>query len=79
MVAPYSWRVASVLVPGSVIRYQGQVETASGKRATTAESTVAYDDTRFAWRQTAEDNVTVFFPTADPQGAQDGSALLDEA
>jgi Peptidase MA superfamily len=79
VVATYSWRVASVLVPGSVIRYQWQVETASGKRATTAESIVAYDDTRFAWRQTAEDNVTVFFPTADPQGAQAGSALLDEA
>jgi hypothetical protein len=79
VVATYSWRVASVLVPGSVVRYQWQVETASGKRATTAESTIAYDDTRFAWRQTADEGVTVFFPTADPQGAQAGTVLLDEA
>ncbi|MDQ3700779.1 MAG: peptidase MA family metallohydrolase [Chloroflexota bacterium] len=75
-VATYNWRVASVLVPGAEVRYQWQVETASGRRSTTAEQTVAYNDTRFTWREARGEGVTVYSPTADPQA---GSALLEEA
>jgi hypothetical protein len=79
--ATYSWRVANVLVPGSEVRYQWLVETAGGQRATSAEQTIAYDDTRFAWHEARDEaqGLTVYFPTSDPQGPQAGAALLDEA
>jgi Peptidase MA superfamily len=79
VVATYSWRVANVLVPGSEVRYQWLVETASGQRGTTAEQKIPYDDTRFSWREASDEGLTVFYPTADPQGSQAGSVLLDEA
>jgi hypothetical protein len=74
--ATYVWRVAGVLLPGSQVTYQWQVQTASGQRATTAEQTVSYDDTRFSWRQASTDGVTVFYTAGDPQS---GQALVDEA
>ncbi|MGH2367654.1 MAG: hypothetical protein ACRDI2_05595, partial [Chloroflexota bacterium] len=74
--AIYSWRVANVLVPGTEIRYRWQVETASGRRATTKEQLVAYDDTRFNWQTVKGDLVTVYYPSSDPQA---GQALLEEA
>lgn len=79
VVATYSWRVANVLVPGSEVRYQWLVETASGQRATTTEQKIPYDDTRFSWREASDEGLTVFYPTADSQGSQAGSVLLDEA
>lgn len=75
-VATYTWRVASVLVPGAEVRYQWQVETASGRRTTTKEQTVAYNDTRFTWREARGEGITVYFPGADPLA---GPALLEEA
>jgi hypothetical protein len=74
--ATYTWRVAGVLLPGTEVRYQWLVETASGRRATTTERSVAYEDTRLPWREAKGEGITVFYPTADPQS---GPALLDEA
>ena len=74
--AAYVWRVASVLVPGSEVRYQWQLETASGKRLTTAEQSVTYNDTRFNWREARGDQLTVFYRDGD---SETGQALLDEA
>jgi hypothetical protein len=81
VIATYSWRVANVLVPGSEVRYQWLVETAGGQHATSTEQVIAYDDTRFAWREARDEaqGLTVYFPNADPQGVQAGAALLDEA
>ena len=81
VIATYSWRVANVLVPGSEVRYQWLVETAGGQRVTSTEQVIAYDDTRFAWREARDEaqGLTVYFPNADPQGVQAGAALLDEA
>jgi hypothetical protein len=67
--------VANVLLPGSQVRYQWQVETASGQRATTAEQTVTYDDTRFSWQAAQAEGFTLYYTAGDPQG---GQALLDE-
>lgn len=74
--ATYNWRVANVLVPGAEVRYQWQVETASGRKTTTARQSVVYNDTRFNWREAQGDRVTVYWHSAD---AQTGSALLDES
>ncbi len=81
VIATYSWRVANVLVPGSEVRYQWLVETAGGQRVTSTEQVIAYEDTRFAWREARDEaqGLTVYFPNADPQGVQAGDALLDEA
>lgn len=73
--ATYQWRVANVLVPGTQVRYQWQVETASGQTATTKEQSVTYNDTRFNWRELSTDQVTVFFTANDQATAQ---SLLDE-
>jgi hypothetical protein len=74
--AAYSWRVANVLVPGSEVRYQWQLETAGGIKTTTAEQSVTYNDTRFTWREARGDKLTVYWHTADPQT---GATLLEEA
>jgi hypothetical protein len=74
--ATYAWRVASVLAPGSEVRYQWQLETESGKRYTTPEQTVTYSDARFTWREAKADQVTVFHREGD---GETGQALLDEA
>lgn len=76
VVANYIWRVATVLVPGTEIRYQWELVTADGRRQTTQEQTVVYNDTRFAWREVRGDQVTVYMPQGD---ASAGQALLDEA
>jgi hypothetical protein len=76
--AAYIWRVANVLVPGTEVKYQWQLETASGKTSTTKEQSVAYVDSRFGWRegQAAGERLTVYFQPADPQS---GQVVLDEA
>lgn len=74
--AIYPWRVANVLVPGAEVRYQWQIETASGVKTTTTEQAVTYNDTRFNWRETQGDQLTVYWHTND---AQTGASLLDEA
>ena len=73
--AAYLWRVAGVLVPGSEVSYQWQIETDSGRKQTTAPQTVAFTDTRFQWRETQGDQVTIFSHSGD---TQTGQTLLDE-
>ena len=73
--ASYLWRVAGVLLPGSEVKYQWQIETDSGRKQTTAPQTVAFTDTRFQWRETQGDQVTVFSHSGD---TQTGQTLLDE-
>jgi hypothetical protein len=76
VVATYQWRVANVLVPGTKVRYQWQVETVGGKISTTTEQSVVYNDTRFNWRELQGDQITVSYQAADVTTAQ---MLLDEA
>ncbi len=72
--ATYTWRVAGVLVPGSQVRYQWQIETSTGKTLT-PEQAITYNDTRFSWREARADRVTVYY-VGD---ASTGQQLLDEA
>jgi hypothetical protein len=72
--AAYTWRVAGVLLPGSQVRYQWQIETGTGKTLT-PEQTITYNDTRFSWREARADRVTVYY-VGDPST---GQQLLDEA
>jgi hypothetical protein len=73
--AAYLWRVAGVLVPGSEIKYQWQIETDGGRKATTPMQSVKFDDQRFMWREYKGDQVTVFWHGSDQQV---GTTLLDE-
>jgi hypothetical protein len=68
--------VANVLVPGTKIRYQWQVETVGGTIRTTTEQSVIYNDTRFNWRELQGDQITVSYQAADVTTAQ---MLLDES
>ncbi|MGI8424120.1 MAG: peptidase MA family metallohydrolase [Chloroflexota bacterium] len=74
--AAYLWRVAGVLVPGSEVKYQWQLETESGQKQTTALQTVLFTDTRFRWREQQADQVTLYWHDVDQAVAQ---GLLDEA
>lgn len=74
--ASYLWRVAGVLVPGTEVKYQWQLETESGQKHTTPLQTVTYADTRFRWREQQVDQVTVHWHDVDSTVSQ---ALVDEA
>jgi hypothetical protein len=74
--AVYLWRVAGVLVPGSEIKYQWQIETDSGKKQTTALQSVTFADGRFQWREMKGDQVTLFWHDLDQPTAQ---TVFDEA
>jgi hypothetical protein len=73
--ASYVWRVTNVLVPGTEIKYQWQVETVGGRKQTTPAQTLMYSDTRFIWREAQADHLTVYFHSVDPQT---GTVLLEE-
>ena len=74
--ATYRWRVTGVLLPGTEVRYQFALETASGARRVTPEQVVTYNDTRFDWRLEAAGSVTAHWPGGDPAV---GRAILEEA
>ena len=73
--AAYLWRVAGVLVPGTEVKYQWQLETESGQKHTTPLQSVTYADTRFRWREQQVDQVTVYWHDVDQTVAQ---ALIEE-
>lgn len=74
--ATYIWRVTNVLVPGTEIKYQWQVETAGGRKVTTQPKSITYNDTRFAWRESQGEHLTVFWHGSD---SETSAVLLDEA
>jgi Peptidase MA superfamily len=76
--AVYNWNMlqSGGLPTGTVIDYWWIIRDSSGTSLTTAQQKIAFDDSRFAWHDLAEGNITLYWYSGTTAFAQ---TLMDTA